>query len=441
MSANTIKYIAPYLDPHLLLFFLQTNTGKEATSKLQEQIKSKLLMSREAEAKKLEEHARQQASKILNLVNSPELKTLRDEHRFTLESLKAEKDIDINDCRYLLNYAKILYEQGEKKYKEAEKLLFHLKEILVNESQTNADLVLQVFWGLLACQIINGKGRDSLELTSLRKMRELIERKYGAEGIKQLGPSQEHLQTITWMLHWLLVYSFTSRDLTNTGLFATLLADHHQYGTHFLNAVEMRPEILSKYMITSFLLARGQPNEKYQINKDALEEIALPIVQQDSLDADQQSAFCDFLMAIYVDYDMDRALKLVEDMTAEANEDLFLHSYVLDIKKQAYLLIFEIKSKLFRKVEVAEVSKYLKPMVPIDDVCKELQRHFQEDGYDIKVDKAGDDGGSISCVVKSSMASEQKLQEQALQLFEKTKQLNRQYLDQREKVEKFQSSK
>lgn len=241
MSANTIKHIAPYLDPHLLLFFLQTNAGEEATSKLQDQIKSKLLMSREAEAKKLEEHAKQQASKILTLVNSPELKTLRDEHRFTLESLKTEKDIDIHDCRHLLSYAKILYEQGERKYKEAEKLLFHLKEILANETQTHPELVLQVFWGLLACQIINGKGRDSLELTSLRKMRELIERKFGAEGIKQLGPSQEHLQTITWMLHWLLVYSFTSRDLTNTGLFATLLADHHQYGTHFLNAVEMRP--------------------------------------------------------------------------------------------------------------------------------------------------------------------------------------------------------
>lgn len=200
----------------------------------------------------------------MSVVNSPELEALRSNRQFTLESLKKEKGIDVSDCRQLLTYAKILYEHGtEKKYKEAEKLLFHLKEILVNEAQTHPDLVLQVFWGLLACQIINGKGRDSLELTSLRKMRELIERKFSAEGIKQLGPQQEHLQTIQWMLHWLLVYSFTSRDLTNTGLFATLLADHSQYGYNFINAVEMRPEILSKYMITSFLLARGQPNEKY----------------------------------------------------------------------------------------------------------------------------------------------------------------------------------
>lgn len=142
------------------------------------------------------------------------------------------------------------------------------------------------------------------------------------------------MQTITWMLHWLLVYSFTSRDLTNTGLFATLLADHDQYGTHFLNAVEMRPEILSKYMISSFLLARGQPNQKYQIRKNALEEIALPIVQQDSFSQGQeQSAYCRFLRALYVDYDITEALKLVDEMATEANEDMFLHSYVLDIKK------------------------------------------------------------------------------------------------------------
>lgn len=110
MSINTIKYITPYLDPHLLLFFLQTNAGKEATSKLQDQIKSRLLMSREAEAKKLEENAKQQASKILSLVNSAELETLRSERRFTLGSLKMEKGIEIEDCRHLLTYAKILYE-------------------------------------------------------------------------------------------------------------------------------------------------------------------------------------------------------------------------------------------------------------------------------------------------------------------------------------------
>jgi len=63
--------------------------------------------------------------------------------------LKKEKDIDLKDCQKLQKYAKVLYEQG--KYKDAEELLFRLKEILVNEQNNNSDLMLQVFWGLLAC--------------------------------------------------------------------------------------------------------------------------------------------------------------------------------------------------------------------------------------------------------------------------------------------------
>ena len=50
-------------------------------------------MSREAQAKKLEESAKQKASKILSILNSAELETLRNERRFTLGSLKTEKGI------------------------------------------------------------------------------------------------------------------------------------------------------------------------------------------------------------------------------------------------------------------------------------------------------------------------------------------------------------
>jgi hypothetical protein len=45
--------------------------------------------------------------------------------------LGKEKDITLTDCHNFYNYAKILYEQG--KYKDAENVLFPLKEILVNE--------------------------------------------------------------------------------------------------------------------------------------------------------------------------------------------------------------------------------------------------------------------------------------------------------------------
>ena len=80
-------------------------------------------------------------------------------------------------------------------------------------------------------------------------------------------------------------------------------------------------------------------------------------------------------------------------------------------------------------------------MASIEEVCDELQRHFQDDGFDIKVDKAAADGGSISCDVESSMASDLRLQKQAIQLFTQTKELNRLYQQQKEKVEKTATGK
>lgn len=140
------------------MFTLEKTTTKQQTGALQQQIKDKLLISKKDQAKKLEDSAKAEAQKLLDVLNGPDFARLREEHRFTLESLKKEKGVTISDCHKLQNYAKILYEQG--KYKDAEKILFSLKEILVNESQQNAELMLQVFWGLLACQILNGKGRD-----------------------------------------------------------------------------------------------------------------------------------------------------------------------------------------------------------------------------------------------------------------------------------------
>ena len=100
--------------------------------------------------------------------------------------------------------------------------------------------MLQVFWGLLACEILNGKGRDVVEHTSLKKMKELIEKKFGQWDSLISAGSQEFTQTMSWMLHWLLIYSFTAKDLTNSGLFATILTDHGLYGNLFLNVIQLR---------------------------------------------------------------------------------------------------------------------------------------------------------------------------------------------------------
>lgn len=214
---------------------LQKATDATQTGALQNQIKDKLLMSQKDKAKELEESTKVEAQKLLDVLsNTADLAKLREEHKFTLEHLKKEKNITVQDCVKLQKHAKILYESG--RYKDAEKILFSLKEILTNESQTSSELMLQVYWGLLACEILNGKGRDVVENTTVKKMRDLIEKRFNEGAIND----QQYTQYMSWLLHWLLVYCYTQKESTNTCLFATLLSDTSTHGGAFLAVVQMR---------------------------------------------------------------------------------------------------------------------------------------------------------------------------------------------------------
>jgi hypothetical protein len=90
-----------------------------------------------------------------------------------------------------------------------------------------------VFWGLLACEILNGKGRDVVENTTVKKMRDMIEKRYTAGSINDT----QFTQYMCWLLHWLLMYSFTSKEMSNTALFATILSDLSVNSQNFLQIV------------------------------------------------------------------------------------------------------------------------------------------------------------------------------------------------------------
>ena len=76
-----------------------------------------MLLSKKDKASQLEDESKKKAQKLLDILNGPNFAKLREEHRFTLESLKKEFEVNINDCHNLANYAKILYESGKYKGK------------------------------------------------------------------------------------------------------------------------------------------------------------------------------------------------------------------------------------------------------------------------------------------------------------------------------------
>ena len=51
-----------------------------------------------------------------------------------------------------------------------------MKEILATEQQKETEFVLQVFWGLLSSEILLQREKETLEFTTLRKMKDFIEK-------------------------------------------------------------------------------------------------------------------------------------------------------------------------------------------------------------------------------------------------------------------------
>ena len=149
------------------------------------------------------------------LNNHQEYQRLRQERGFTLERLNEERGITIADCKKVFTYAKTQYEMGRYKGKyikmynpaslDAEKYLFALKEILTTEQQN--EFLLQIFWGLLSCEILLNREKETLEFTSLMKMKQIIEKLLS----EQVHSYQENMNHKAWIIHQILIYSFINQ--------------------------------------------------------------------------------------------------------------------------------------------------------------------------------------------------------------------------------------
>lgn len=86
MDALTqIKKLAPFLDPHLLLFLLKSNIGQESQA-LQDQIKSKLIGADQAKARELLAAAEENAKKMVTLLSdSAAVNRMRKEAMFNFD--------------------------------------------------------------------------------------------------------------------------------------------------------------------------------------------------------------------------------------------------------------------------------------------------------------------------------------------------------------------
>lgn len=82
-----------------------------------------------------------------------------------------------------------------------------------------------------------------------------------------------------------------------------------------------------------------------------------------------------------------------------------LKNYVFDIKKQAYLLIFQTKCKVFRTVQAAEIKKYLG--ADLENACEDIAILLQADGFELVIPAEIKEGkGFITCSIGKKFDSE-----------------------------------
>ena len=158
----------------------------------------------------------------------------------------------------------------------------------------------------------------------------------------------------------------------------------------------MKVKDLSAYMISALLLAKVAPPQ-YQVAASSLQNIALPVALS-LANNKEQDVFCSFLQAVFEDYDLDKALSLVKDLEAFASDNILLKGFASEIKSQALLLIFETKCKLFRTVDLAEISKAFGTSA-LDASLEKLSVALSREGMTTKVDKKAN---IVSCVASSS---------------------------------------
>lgn len=307
----------------------------------------------------------------------------------------------------------MLYESGD--YKSAEHHLYTLHHVLANEAFTNADLVAQVLWGLLACQVVTGKSREVVETTTVRKLKETIK-------IRLAESPMQMLHQTAWLLHWSLVYSFTSEN--SNGLFATLIGE--KTSDAYLNVIQIRCPNLKRYMIASFLLARAQPPSGQKpaptVSKNSLQIVGLPIVLADQ--EKYSDAFTKFTVAMFEDIDLDEALKLAAELGKEAENDILLRPYAEKLKRQALLYVFEVQTRLIKKNLDLTAFAAKHGVKDVATASAEIQANLKEDGQFVQL--SGD--GNMFSIHGNKFDAKGQINQMTKALLKRTEDLNRNYL-------------
>ncbi len=137
-----------------------------------------------------------------------------------------------------------------------------------------------------------------------------------------------------------------------------------------------------RYLISSLVLSG---------NFESLKDLILPIVLQEK--SKYSDLYTTFIEALYDRFDFAEALSLAKQLGKAASEDLLLKNHAAELQAQAVILVYQVKSRIYRAINIKEVSEESgikndeEARTRIDEGLKKEGFHLEQDGADPKVFK------------------------------------------------------
>jgi hypothetical protein len=120
-------------------------------------------------------------------------------------------------------------------------------------------------------------------------------------------------------------------------------------------------------------------------NFEILQDQILPIVIQEKSKYSDVSTI--FLQTLFEQFDFQAALGLAKDLGKAANEDLLLKAFANEIQSQAVILIFQVKARIYRSVNIKELAGEVNSLGHIkneEEARIRLEESLKKEGFHLE---------------------------------------------------------
>lgn len=134
-----------------------------------------------------------------------------------------------------------------------------------------------------------------------------------------------------------------------------------------------------RHMVASFLLGRSeyQPQSDTQrtqtiakLQRNALPMIGLPIIIAEK--DNYSDSFTQFTEALFEEFNFEEAIRLAEQLTLDAENDILLKPHAAELRRQALLYVFETETRLYKTgIDLTTFCDKHK-IKEIDTACREV---------------------------------------------------------------------